>query len=57
MQWIVVDKTQGEDGKDQDRKGHRHPGHCPSRFFGLWVATGIVAAGAAIWMLVSWGLG
>lgn len=57
MQWIVVEKTEGQDHKDHDHKGHDHPGRCPSRFFGLWVAGGIVAAGVGVWMLVSGGLG
>ncbi|MES2143575.1 MAG: hypothetical protein V4516_04280 [Pseudomonadota bacterium] len=52
MQWIVVEKTDGQDDKDRDHKGHDHPGRCPNRFFGLWVASGVVAAGVAVWMLI-----
>lgn len=57
MQWIVADKTEGRDVKDHDHKGHDHPGRCPSRFFGLWVAAGIVAAVIGGWMLMRGGLG
>ena len=57
MRWIVVEKTEGQDDKDHGHAGHDHPGRCPSRFFGLWIAGGIVAVGVGVWMLVSRGLG